>query len=202
MYTPYPRLANPLTQLDATAKNTPGTVYAPPPGSFPAGATVSPTQAVSTPGYGAPPVIKYVYFNTVTGGAPTAQAAPAPVYYTDTSFTQVSANPADGFGGVNPAFALAGFWMPNTTNLGSSQTAAQWGATFQGSYGWVQIGGWLPSAYLSAGVAGDYIYGAATTNWNIASTATYTNRVAGFIQAVAANIGSVLLGAPATFWGS
>jgi hypothetical protein len=195
MYQPYVRFANPQITLDATAKNPVGCLYSPP---------ANQGLPLTTLGFGAQPVFKYVFFNTAA--APIAQIAPAPVYWTDLSFTTVSANPAEGNGGTVPASFLAGFWMPNTTALGASQTATQWGAQFQQSYGWIQIGGYLASAWLSnAGGVGQYIYGTTATNWATAAgtTPAASTRTVGIqITAVAASVGSVLCGAATDFWGS
>jgi hypothetical protein len=198
MYQPYARFANPQTQLDATAKNPVGCIY-----SLPANQNLP----LSTKGIGAQPVYKYVYFNAVA--APTAVAAPAPVYWTDESFTTVSSHAADSYSnGTGVAgVAIAGYWMPNTTALGTSQTAAQWGTQFQQSYGWIQIGGFLAGGWApTAGAAaiGNFITGLATGDWSSTSAATITaGRLLGIqYSAVAASICDILVGGYQTFWGS
>lgn len=195
MYTPYVRITtgNVQTVLDPTARNPVGCIYSPP----------VPTAGLTTAnGQGAQPVYKYVYFNAKT--APTAQAAPAPVYWADETFTTVTSHTADN--SMAAGITVAGYWMPNTTALGTSQTAAQWGAEFQQSYGWIQIGGLLPSAYgpTSGGAVGDYIYGSAG-DWTSTggTTIAASSRVLG-IQwtAVASSLCDVLVGGLTSFWGS
>jgi hypothetical protein len=206
MYTPYVRFANPQTQLDASAKNSLGAIYSPP-GPYPSTGVFSTTAGASSAGYGAPPVFKYVYFYDAAALTGTAQIAPAPVYWIDESFTTVTSNAADAYfttaGGM-----IAGYWMPNTTALGTSLTAAQWYLQFVQSYGWIQIGGFLPGALgPSAGTAGvgNYIYGAATGSWaSTGGTTVAANaRALGYqLTAVASTLCDVLVGGSTTFWGS
>lgn len=198
MYQPYVRFANPQTELDATAKNPVGCLYSPP---------ANQGLPLTTKGYGAQPVFKYVYFNPAA--APTAVLAPAPVYYTDESFTTVSSLTTDAYSsgtGVT-GVAAAGYWMPNTTALGASQTAAQWGAQMQGSYGWIQIGGLLVGGYApTAGAAaiGNFITGLNAGSWTSTSAAAVTfGRLFGVqYSAVAASVCDILVGGYTTFWGS
>ncbi len=207
MYTPYVRIStgNVQTTLDAQARNTIGCIYSPPPAST---QSFSTTAGVSTPGFGAQPVYKYVYFydaNALTG---TAQAAPAPVYYIDESFTTVTPNAADAYYTTGGA-CIAGYWMPNTTALGSSNTAAAWYGEFVQSYGWIQIGGLLrgalaPTTQTGAG-QGSAIYGSTTGSWasTVNTTVAASARVLG-IQwtAIASGACDVLVGGYQSFWGS
>lgn len=210
MYTPYVRFANPQTQLDPSAKNTPGSIYSPPPGVYSPSTSqpvFSTTAAASTPGYGAPCVFKYVYFYDASALTGTAQIAPAPVYWIDESFTTVTPNAADAFyttgGGM-----IAGYWMPNTTALGTSLTAANWYLQMVQSYGWIQIGGFLPGALgPSAGTAGvgNFIWGAATGSWaSTGGTTMGANEVVlgRQLTAVASTLCDVLVAGFTTFWGS
>jgi hypothetical protein len=209
MYTPYARFAYPQTQLDPSAKNTPGSVYSPPPGtytSYTSGPTFSTTAGNSTPGFGAPGVFKYVYFydaNALTG---TMQAAPAPVYWIDESYTTVTGNAANAWVTTGGAM-VAGYLMPNTTALGSSNTGAQWYLQLSQSYCWIQIGGLLPSAYgpTTGGAVGDYIIGLTTGSWASSGVTTISasSRVLGYqLTAVASSLCDVLVGGLTTFWGS
>ena len=210
MYTPYVRFANPFTQLDVTAKNTPGTIYSPPPGTFTAtgaGPVFSTTAVGSTAGYGAPGVFKYVYFYDASALTGTAQIAPAPVYWIDESWTTVTPNAADAWvttGGV----AIAGYWMPNTTALGTSLTAANWYLQMIQSYGWIQIAGFASQVLqpTGGGAATDYIVGSTTGSW--ASTAQTTAPATGQrllavqLTAAVATLCDVLVAGGSTFWGS
>jgi hypothetical protein len=207
MYGPYPRFANPLTQLDNTAKNPLGFVYSPPWGSYPNSAVFSTTAGNSTKGYGAPPVFKYVYFYDSAALTGTAQIAPAPVYYIDESFTTVTPNAADAFFTVNGA-CVAGYWMPNTTSLGTSNTAAAWYLQFVQSYGWIQIGGFLPGALApttttGAGV-GVPIVGLTTGSWASSSSASasVSKQLGVQFSAIASGVCDVLVNGQSTFWGS
>jgi len=217
MYGPYARFANPTTQLDSTAKNPLGLVYSPPWGTYSnvsgvSSPVFSTTASASTAGYGAPGIFKYVYFYDASALTGTAQSAPAPVYWIDESFTTVTSNAADAYFTTN-GNCVAGYWMPNTTALGSSYTAAQWYAQFVQSYGWIQVGGFLSQAYVStvtAAALGNPIYGANTGSWASIVAAASTASSAGVSRylgvqwsaATATNYFDVLVNGDAMFWGS
>jgi hypothetical protein len=211
MYTPYVRFANPQTQLDPTAKNTPGSIYSPPPGTY-SSSTSSPvfstTAGSSTAGYGAPGVFKYVYFYDASALTGTAQVSPAPVYYIDESFTTVTPNAADAFFTTGGAM-VAGYWMPNTTSLGTSLSAANWYLQMVQSYGWIQIGGFLAGALvpstLGSDAAGNVVQGLTTGSWVSTSNTTLqaSGRVLGVqLHASATSQIDILVGGLESFWGS
>jgi hypothetical protein len=93
--------------------------------------------------------------------------APAPVYWTDNTFTTVSGVFSEGNlvsgGNLN---SVAGYWMPNYASL-PNVTLAQ----LLGAYGLIQVAGPLLGAYgpTSGGGAGQNIYGSAG---NFTSTGT------------------------------
>jgi hypothetical protein len=212
-YFPYARVSSGLvtTTLDAVAKNQVGGLWAPPV-PYPTTGTFSTTAGASTAGLGAAPVFRYVYFNDINTLTGTAQVAPAPVYYIDESFTTVTPNAANAYFTTLGA-CIAGYWMPNTTALGTSQTAAQWYSQMIGSYGWMQVGGFLsgalaPSTTTSAG-QGNPIYGATTGSWtsivNNASGAGSAN-IWRFLAvqwtAIANGVCDVVVAGDSPFWGS
>ena len=207
MYTPYYRVmtGNVATTLDPTARNVVGSIYSPPPSSS---AVFSTTAGASTAGFGAQPVYKYVYFYDAADLTESMQAAPAPVYYIDESFTTVTGNAADAYYTTGGA-CVAGYLMPNTTALGTSNTAAQWYTQLLQSYVFIQIGGLLqgalqPSTRTGAGT-GSYITGLATGEWaSLVNTSVATSsRILG-IQwtAIASGLCDVLVGGYTSFWGS
>ncbi len=69
--------------------------------------------------------------------------APAPVYWTDTTFTTVTGVESEGLMSTtaSPA-AVAGYWMPNYASL-PNVTLAQ----LLGAYGLIQVAGYLAGAY-------------------------------------------------------
>jgi len=193
MYQPYVRITsgNVQTTLDSVAKNPVGSIYSPP---------ANLGAPLSTKGLGAQPVYKYVYYNSTANPAPVA--APAPVYYTDESFTTVSGNAAEAYFTTLGA-CIAGYIMPNTTAL-STLTAAQ----LNQSYLFMQIGGLLVGAYAptttTAAAPGNAIVGSTTGNWasTVLTVAAVAGRSAGWQwTAIASSTCDVLLGADA-FWGS
>lgn len=194
MYTPYVRISNgnnPYTTLDATARNPLGSIYAAP---------VNEGLAVTTKGYGAQPVIKYVYYNSTTN--PTPVAFPAPVYWTDESFTTVSGNAAEAFT-TTGLVAVAGYLLPNTASI-SGLTAAQ----LNQSYCFIQIGGLLVGGYAPGSTAiGDTIIGIASGNFVAArlgaGTAATSRPFGTALTAIASGVADILLGGSySTFWGS
>lgn len=207
-FAPYPRngYGNVQTTYDASARNPVGICWGPPT-PYPTTSVFSTTAGSSTAGLGAPPVYKYVYFydaNALTG---TLQAAPAPVYWIDESFTTVTSNAANAYFTTGGG-CIAGYFMPNTTALGTSNTGAQWYAQVLQSYCWIQIGGFLGGALqpTGGGAVGDYIVGATTGSW--ASTAQTTapasgQRVLSYqLTATASSACDVLVGGQGVFWGS
>ncbi len=208
-FAPYPRngYGNVQTTYDASARNPVGICWGPPT-PFPTTSVFSTTAGSSTAGLGAPPVYKYVYFydaNALTG---TLQAAPAPVYWIDESFTTVTSNAANAYSTTGGA-SIAGYFMPNTTALGTSNTGAQWYAQVLQSYCWIQIGGFLAGAYApttqtGAGI-GSVIYGSTTGSWasTVNTTLAASARALGVQwSAIASSACDVLVGGQGVFWGS
>lgn len=194
MYQPYVRIStgNLFTALDNNPLNPVGAIYAPPPNQ---------SLAQSTVGGGAPPVVKYVQYKSTT--QPTPQAAPAPVYYTDESFTTVSGNAAEAFFTTGGA-CVAGYLLPNTTSV-STLTAA----ILQSCYCFIQIGGLLKGAYAptttTGAGTGSYITGLTTGNNTslVNTTIAASSRVLGIQwSAIASSACDVLVGGLTTFWGS
>jgi hypothetical protein len=205
---PYPRVGNPYTQLDPSAKNPLGAITAIPWGSAPAGGSqiFSTTPGQSTPGYGAPPVLKYVYYNSTLNPAPVT--APAPVYWLDESFTQITGAAEEAYnpvvGSANGA-AIAGYLLPNTVSY-SGLTAS----ILNQSYCWIQVGGFLPGAFepstQTSTTFSNPIYGLGSGNWTSGVNTSVPNsvRAVGCIwSAVAGGVCDVLVnGWNDTFWGS
>lgn len=192
---PYVRITtgNLFTTLDPTARNPLGIIYVPP---------VAQTLATTTKGYGAQPVVKYVYYNSTTN--PNPVAAPAPVYYTDESFTTVSGNSAEAYS-TTGTVSVAGYLMPNSTSI-SGLTAAQ----LNQSYCFIQIGGLLVGAYAPTAVTGAgigaTIIGTATGNWTSSTVAVATYPGARYfgvqLTAIASSACDVLVAGLSTNWGS
>jgi hypothetical protein len=201
MYTPYIRVSSGsfLTTLDpgtANPRNTVGCLYSPPPIS-----TAIATGTSATKGYSAQPVYKYVLYLSTTNPAPVA--APAPVYYTDESFSTVSGNAAEAFFTTAGA-CIAGYLGPNTTSI-SGLTAAQ----LNNSFAFIQVAGLLVGAYApttttAAGVPNP-IGGLTTGNWTsvVNTTLAAGSRLLGLQwTAIASSACDVLVSGYQAFWGS
>lgn len=122
------------------------------------------TNVTKTNPYGAPAIYMNVLYKSTAQPAPVA--GPAPVYWTDETFTTVSGVESEGLAGFA---STAGYLMPNTTSY-SVLTAA----ILQGAQVLIQVAGLLQGAYAptggSAGV-GNMIVPAAG-NWVTNGVAT------------------------------
>jgi hypothetical protein len=121
------------------------------------------SQSASNP-YGAPAIYVLVYYKSTAQPAPTS--APAPVYWTDATYTTVSGVQSEALIGLN---GIAGYMMVNTTSY-SGLTAT----LLQGALVLIQVAGHLVGGVSPASiVAGDYIIGA-SGNWTPARVAQGT----------------------------
>jgi hypothetical protein len=106
------------------------------------------TNQTATNPSGSPAIfmlVQYLSTSAITTANLTTAAAPAPVYWTDNTFTTVTGITTEGIGGTTLGLAFpAGFMMPNTVSL-PNLTAAQ----LLGSQMLIQIGGYLKGAYCS-----------------------------------------------------
>lgn len=120
--------------------------------------------SVSNPS-GAPAIYMLVQYKSTAQPAPVA--GPAPVYWTDLTFTTVSGVESEGI--VTPQ-GVAGYLMPNTTAL-PNLTAA----LLQGALCLIQVSGPLTGAYAptTTGGAGNWIIGSAG-NWTSTGVASGT----------------------------
>lgn len=84
---------------------------------------------------------QYLSTSATTLAEWTTAGAPAPVYWTDTTFTKVTGVFTEAYNSQG-AQMVAGYWMPNTVSLPNA-TLAQ----LLGGYGLVQVAGFLPGAY-------------------------------------------------------
>lgn len=108
--------------------------------------------------YGSPAIYvlaNYLSTSAITTANLTTAAAPAPVYWTDNTFTTVTGVASEGFNSIQ---AVAGYMMVNTTSLPSLTSTLLKGALVL-----VQVAGYLKGAYgpASGGGALNWIIGAA-----------------------------------------
>lgn len=119
--------------------------------------------------YGAPAIFALVYYQST--GNPAPQAYPAPVYWTDNTYTTVTGVESESLIGVN---GIAGYLMVNTTSLPSLTAALLNGTAANPSQVMIQVAGYLVGGVSPAAiVAGDWIVGAAG-NWTNARVAAAT----------------------------
>ena len=149
---------------------------------------------------GAPAIymlVKYLSTSATTTANLTTAGAPAPVYWTDETYTTVSGIESEGSGlGIN---SVAGYMMVNTvTGVGLSGTALT-AALLLGAQVLIQVGGYLPGAYgPTAGTAGAgaAIVGSAGSFTSTAVTAgtAPTGRTFGYqVTAIASGLCDVLV---------
>ena len=156
----------------------------------------------SVAGYAMGLWIKYVlYLGT---GTPAMRTGPAPVYYTTAAgFSTVSGAFADGMQ-ASKSISCAGWLLVNTgavagVGVGSavSTTILQNGGL--GSYVFIDLCGFIPSAYLAAGAASNRVYGSgdfATTGVAIDGSAYsdywFIGNVMGAVNSNIANVVATL----------
>ncbi len=94
-------------------------------------------------------LVQYLSTSALATADLTTAGAPAPVYWTDNTFTTVTAITTEGIGGTTLGLNFpAGYMMPNTVSI-SGLTAAQ----VLGSQMLIQVGGYLPQAWCSGSTA-------------------------------------------------
>lgn len=106
--------------------------------------------AYGAKGFGAPLIVRYIRYNSTAN--PNLLAYPAPVCWTDETFTTVSGtftegNPS-GTGNLN---SFAGILLPNYTSLGL--TAANAALALNGNFCFIVTRGFVPSCYVPASTA-------------------------------------------------
>jgi hypothetical protein len=104
----------------------------------------TPTNPAGSPAYFM--LVQYLATSALTTANLTTANAPAPVYWTDNTFTTVTAITTEGIGGTTLGLAFpAGFMMLNKTSV-TGLTAAQ----LLGAQILIQVGGYLKGAYMSS----------------------------------------------------
>lgn len=143
--------------------------------------------------WGVPGKYRYVRYSSTSNPALTGLTAPAPVYWTDNTYTMVSAVSSEGIAGIN---LVAGILMPNTTaltNLVNIATNAITQVQLNGNWCWICVGGFISGVLAPASTAaGDAIIGSTTTfaAARVAAGTAPTNRVIGYATSA--------IGTPAT----
>jgi hypothetical protein len=138
-----------------------------------AGATVPLTFGFGTKIFnGFPPIVKYVRYNSTAN--PAIGAAPAVVYYTDETGTNVSGVSTEANGGVAAGSInmAAGVLLYNTATSGLTGAASA--TALNGNYCWIQVGGLSPAVKTVTGLVGSTLI-AAAGNFTVANQAAGTN---------------------------
>lgn len=119
--------------------------------------------------FGAPGIFMLVYYQSTANPAPSAY--PAPVYWTDNTYTTVTGVESESLLGLN---GIAGYMMLNTTSLTTLTATLLNGTAANPSQVIMQVGGYLVGGVAPGStVAGDWIIGA-TGNWTPARVAQGT----------------------------
>ena len=164
------------TKLNNAAQNALGDLYA-----------IPNNQATIGNGQGSNLIVKYVrYLSTAN---PAVVAGPAPVYWTDQTFTTVSGVSTEGYAGVN---SVAGLLCLNSASY-SGLTAA----ILNGNFCFVAVSGWVAGCIAPGSTAaGDAIIGAAGnfTPARVAANTAPTNKLIGWAtSAIVSSLCNILL---------
>ena len=157
--------------------------------------------SVNSNGWGAPLIVRYVRYNSTTNA--NLLAYPAPVYWTDETFTTVTGTFSEGnVAGTGNLNSLAGWLLPNSTSL--ALTGAKSATALNGNFCFIATKGFVPAAAVVASVAvGDAVIGASGnfTAARVASgTAPTTRFFATALTAVSANTtADILINCDPTF---
>lgn len=145
---------------------------------------------------GAPAIfemVKYLSTSALTTANLTTFGAPVPVWWTDTTFTTVSAISSEGISLNNPA----GYMMLNIISLTTLTAAMVLGAQIM-----IQVAGYLKGAYMSASAGtagvGNFIEpfgGTGTTQSVVLGTAPGYNKFGTQLTAIASGLCDVLVDA-------
>ena len=183
------------------AKNPLGSLYFRPSLSQGGGGTNLGGALSSVTGYGAGLWMKYVLYKST--GNPAVKTGPAPVYWTDETFTTVSGTFTEGVV-ASSAASQAGWLLPNSgtvSGIGAGTTLftnTLLNNGGNGSFVWIGLQGFIPSCYLAAGAAGNIVYGSgdfAVTA--IAQGSNFTHNYMGIvIGTVTSNIGDIYATCP------
>jgi len=180
-------LNNVFGVVDTVAQNPVGSLW-----TIPALSVAGGLSLVSTTGYGSFLTVKYLQYKG-TANTSTVQNGPAPVYYTDETFSTISGHYADS---VALDAGIAGWMLPNSgstsgVGLGSAFTSAVLLNGGLGTYVFVAVEGFVPKARLAAGAQGNAVTGA-SGDWTVAITTTVL-RPCGYIWgSVTSNIGDII----------
>lgn len=164
------------------------------------GASEGPTIAYGGKGWGAPLIVRYVRYNSTAN--PNLLAYPAPVCWTDETFTTVTGVFSEG----NPAAtgnlnSFAGILLPNYTALGL--TAAQAAAALNGNFCFIVTKGFVPSAYVPASTAVGDSLTVSSGNFTFTRTASGTAPLSRFIAtaltAISGGVADILVNTDPTF---
>lgn len=127
---------------------------------------LNPAALASAKGKGSWLTIKYVRYNSTAN--PAVVAGPAPVYWTDETFTTVSGAASEGFGGAG---SVAGVLLANSTSI-SGFTNTQ----LNGNYVWIGLTGFIPACVAPASTAaGDLIVASGSGSFTFVRIAQSTS---------------------------
>jgi hypothetical protein len=147
-------------------------------------------------GQGAPLVLRYVRYNSTTNA--NCLAYPAPVAWTDETFTTVTGTFSEG----NPAAtgnlnSFAGLLLVNTTIYPGSLTGAQLATALNGNYVWIATSGFVKGAYVPGSTAiGDSLTmssGNFTLTRTASGTAPISKRILQALTAISSGNADVLV---------
>lgn len=181
--------ADPYNSNSATlgALNPPGSLW-----TIPA-PSQSGISLTATTGYGSWMTVKYVLYSG-SSASTTIVNGPAPVYYMDETFINVSGVYSDS---VALDAGIAGWLLPNSgTVTGSGIGTTLWTSAVLknnnlGSWVFIAVEGFVPKARLANGAIGNSLTGA-SGSWTVAVTTGILRPCGYIIGTVGSNVGDII----------
>lgn len=157
------------------------------------------TSLSSVAGYGAGLWVRYVLY--YDSSAPAVKTGPAPVYWADNTFTKVVGTFASGVS-ASLSSSVAGWLLPNAgtvSGVGAGTTlftATTLNNGTSGSYVFIGVQGFIPSAYVGSASANNLLYASGDftpTGVTADAASAYYYTICGqVIGSPSSNIGNIL----------
>ena len=149
-------------------------------------------SATASKGAGSGLWVKYVLYKSTDTSA--VQAGPAPVYWTDETYTQVTDIESES--ATATTNSVAGWLLPNTTVLSTAFSITVLRNGGNGSYVFIGLSGWIGGCFIGASSVKGYGLIGSATAWTPVqltnATTAPTAKMLGYCLQTVANSGTTL----------